>query len=51
MLLLKNRWKVYFLVRLGQAQSEDAKKHVQDEMADHPEGPGILDELERPLGP
>merc|ERR1719171_2907929 len=46
-LLLKNRWKVYFLVRLGQAQSEDAKKHVQDEMADHPEGPGILDELER----
>jgi pre-mRNA-splicing helicase BRR2 len=46
-LLLRNRWKIYFLTRLGQAQSDEAKSHIQEEMADHAEGPGILEELER----
>ena len=33
-LLLRNRWKVYFLTRLGQAQTDEAKEQIQSEMSD-----------------
>merc|ERR1719281_1626912 len=46
-LLLRNRWKVYFLTRLGQAQTDEAKEQIQSEMSEHHEGPGILEELEK----
>lgn len=46
-LLLKNRAKIFFLVRLLQAQTEEAKKSIQEEMMNDPEGPAIMEELAR----
>merc|ERR1719247_3831632 len=37
----------HWLQRELQKMTQDAQQHIQDEMSDHPEGPGILDELER----
>merc|ERR1719163_2541371 len=45
-LLLKNRSKIFFLTRLGQAQTEEGKQQIHEEMAAHPEGPMIMEELQ-----
>eukprot|EP00923_Selenidium_pygospionis_P000890 GHVN01001382.1.p1 GENE.GHVN01001382.1~~GHVN01001382.1.p1 ORF type:complete len:2211 (-),score=363.43 GHVN01001382.1:2249-8881(-) len=45
-LILKNRWKVYFCTRLGQAQSDDEKEQIHSEMRATPEGQDVIEQLE-----
>mmetsp|Transcript_16957 Transcript_16957/g.39591 ORF Transcript_16957/g.39591 Transcript_16957/m.39591 type:complete len:2174 (-) Transcript_16957:228-6749(-) len=46
-LLLKNRLKILYLTRLGQAQTEEDKATVLDDMRQTPEAQPVLEELDR----
>ncbi|SOV21187.1 pre-mRNA-splicing helicase BRR2, putative [Plasmodium sp. DRC-Itaito] len=43
--LIKNRWKIYYCTLLGQAQTEEEKEEIKNEMKKTEEGQDILDEL------
>ncbi|PFH35874.1 putative activating signal cointegrator 1 complex subunit 3 family 1 ASCC3L1 [Besnoitia besnoiti] len=45
-LILKNRWKIFYAVRLGQAQSKEEKNAIFEEMKTSPEGQEVLELLE-----
>ncbi|CBZ54476.1 RNA helicase-related protein required for pre-mRNA splicing, related [Neospora caninum Liverpool] len=45
-LILKNRWKVFYAVRLGQAQSKEEKNAIFEEMKNSPEGQEVLELLD-----
>jgi len=46
-LLLKNRLKILYCTRLGQAQTEDEKEVVLNEMREAPDAQEVLEELDR----
>lgn len=46
-LLLKNRLKILYCTRLGQAQTEDEKAAVLDDMRQTPDAQPVLEELDR----
>lgn len=48
-LLIENRYEIYYLTRLGQAQSEDEKEYIRNEMSQNPEGQRVLSALERSM--
>lgn len=45
-LVLNNRWKVYYCTRLGQAQSQEEKNQILEEMRGSSQGQEVLDQLE-----
>lgn len=45
-LILNNRWKVYYCTRLGQAQSQEEKNDILEEMRGTAQGQEVLDQLE-----
>ncbi|KAL8428509.1 hypothetical protein ACSSS7_007174 [Eimeria intestinalis] len=44
--ILKNRWKLFYCIRLGQAQTTEEKKSIREEMKDTQEGQEVLELLD-----
>ncbi|KAL8442387.1 hypothetical protein Emed_007299 [Eimeria media] len=44
--ILKNRWKLFYCIRLGQAQTTEEKKSIREEMKETQEGQEVLELLD-----